>query len=272
MNNDVRAGLGVSTEIEDFLRFGHETLAEAGRIAAHHFRRPLAPGNKAAGAGFDPVTAADRAVEAHVRQRIEARYPTHGISGEEFGAKAGASAWSWILDPIDGTRSFIVGLPAWGCLLGLLQDGEPTLGFMHQPLLGETFSGDGERAWITQGGQRRAIEVRTNAGLADAILGATHPSMFKGAALARFEALAARTRMMRYGGDCYNYCLLAHGLMDLVVEDDLKPHDILPLVPIVRGAGGWLTDLEGATPRGGRMVVAAANQALHREALDAMKG
>lgn len=257
-------------EIEDFLRFGHATLAEAGRIAADHFRRPLPAGNKAAGAGFDPVTAADRAVEARIRQRIEAHYPTHGISGEEFGTKAGASAWSWILDPIDGTRSFIVGLPAWGCLLGLLRDGEPTLGFMHQPLLGETFSGDGERAWITQGGKRRPIKVRTNAALADAILGATHPSMFKGAALARFEGLAARTRMLRYGGDCYNYCLLAHGLMDLVVEDDMKPYDILPLVPIVRGAGGQVTDLEGATPRGG-MVVAAANQALHQEALDAMR-
>ena len=247
-------------------------MAEAGKIAVSHFRRPLAALNKAEGGGFDPVTEADRAVEAHIRERIEERYPDHGVTGEEFGAKTGASAWSWILDPIDGTRSFLVGLPAWGCLLGLLRDGEPILGFMHQPVVGETFSGDGECAWIDRGGGRRPIRVRAKARVADAILGATHPAIFKGAALLRFEALAARVRMMRYGGDCYNYCLLAHGLMDLVVEDDMKPYDILPLVPIVRGAGGLVTDLEGATPRGGDMVIAAANQALHREALEAMRG
>ena len=227
--------------------------------------------NKAAGEGFDPVTEADRAVEARIRERIEKRYPDHGITGEEFDAKTGASAWSWILDPIDGTRSFIVGLPTWGCLLGLLRDGEPVLGFMHQPLLGETFSGDGEGAWIDRGAGRRSIRVRTDARLGEAILAATHPSMFRDAAVARFEALAARVRMTRYGGDCYNYCLLAHGLLDLVVEDGMKPHDILPLVPIVRGAGGLVTDLQGATPSGG-MVVAAASQALHLEALQAMRG
>ena len=231
----------------------------------------MTAGNKAAGEGFDPVTEADRAVEARIRERIEQRYPDHGITGEEFGVKTGASAWSWILDPIDGTRSFIIGLPTWGCLLGLLRDGEPVLGFMHQPVVGETFSGDGDRAWIDRGGGRRPLRVRTDARLGDAILAATHPAMFKDAALARFEALAARVRMTRYGGDCYNYCLLAHGLLDLVVEDDMKPHDILPLVPIVRGAGGLVTDLQGATPGGG-MVVAAANQALHREALQAIRG
>ena len=228
-------------------------------------------GNKAAGEGFDPVTEADRAVEARIRERIEKCYPDHGVTGEEFGPKTGASAWSWILDPIDGTRSFIVGLPTWGCLLGLLRDGEPVLGFMHQPLLGETFSGDGEGAWIDRGAGRRPIRVRADARLAEAILAATHPLMFRDAATARFKALAARVRMTRYGGDCYNYCLLAHGLLDLVVEDDMKPHDILPLVPIVRGAGGLVTDLQGATPSGG-MVVAAASQALHREALQAMRG
>ena len=228
-------------------------------------------GNKAAGEGFDPVTEADRAVEARIRERIEERYPDHGVTGEEFDAKTGASAWSWILDPIDGTRSFIVGLPTWGCLLGLLRDGEPVLGFMHQPLLGETFCGDGEGAWIDRGAGRRPIGVRTNARLGEAILAATHPSMFQDAAAARFEALAAQVRMTRYGGDCYNYCLLAHGLLDLVVEDGMKPHDILPLVPIVRGAGGLVTDLQGATPSGG-MVVAAASQALHQEALQAMRG
>ena len=254
------------------MKFGHETLAEAGKLAASHFRQPLTADNKATGGGFDPVTEADRAVEARIRERIEERYPAHGIIGEEFGDKAGASAWSWILDPIDGTRSFIIGLPAWGCLLGLLRDGEPVLGLMHQPVVGETFSGDGQHAWIDRGDGRRSIKVRANARLGDAILAAAHPAMFRDAALPRFEALAARVRMMRYGGDCYNYCLLAHGLLDLVVEDDMKPYDILPLVPIVRGAGGLVTDLQGATPKSTGMVVAAANQALHREALQAMRG
>ena len=258
------------SEIEALIAFGQRVVVAAGRIAARHFRASAAVVNKQPEQGFDPVTEADRAVETCIRERIAACYPQHGIVGEEFGEQRGASAWSWIIDPIDGTRAFITGLPAWGCLLGLLRDGEPAAGFMHQPVVGETFCGDGERAWVRRGGERRFLRARAGAGLPDATVCATHPSMFDAAALARFETLAARARLLRYGGDCYNYCLLAHGLVDLVVEDGLRAYDILPLVPIVRGAGGCVTDIAGATPRGGRLVVAAGNARLHAIGLEAM--
>lgn len=258
-------------EIDRLLAFGQETLATAGELAAARFREPLAIGNKLGDDGFDPVTDADRAVEAHIRERIAARHPDHGIIGEEFGERDGRSAWSWIIDPIDGTRSFMTGLPAWGCLLGILRDGEPAAGLMHQPWVGETFGGDGEQAWLDRAGQRRPLRAHADAALDHAVLCATHPDMFDPPTLKRFQALAARVRLMRYGGDCYNYCLLAHGSVDIVVEDDLRPHDILPLVPIVRGAGGWITDIAGTTPRGGRLVVAAATEALHATAMAAMR-
>lgn len=257
------------SEIDDYLAFAHDVLADAGTIAARHFRGGGGVDNKRGAGGYDPVTEADRGVEARIRERISERFPDHGIVGEEYGATTGSSGWSWIVDPIDGTRAFVMGLPVWGCLLGLLRDGEPVAGLMHQPVLQETFSGDGKGAWIVRGGERRRIRVRGHAALEDAILVATHPEMFGPADLARYDALARRVRLMRYGGDCYNYCLLAHGLVDLVVEDRLKPYDIQPLVPIVRGAGGVVTDAAGETPRGG-FVVAAASSDLYRQALEAM--
>ena len=262
--------------LDEYRAFGHDVLAHAGRIAAADFRRVggvADVADKSDGGAFDPVTETDRRVEAAIRERIAVRFPDHGIYGEELGDKPGTTAWRWIVDPIDGTRAYIAGLPVWGCLLGLLRDGEPVLGWMHQPVVGETFCGDGREAWVSTAatGATKTIRARDGAVLADAVLACTHPAMFQGQAREPFEKLAARARLTRFGGDCYNYCLLAHGLIDLVVEDDLRAHDILPLVPIVRGAGGVISDLAGQTPRGG-MVVAAANERLHTEALRAMRG
>ena len=258
------------TDTDQYIAFGREALAAAGRIAAARFRTSLTVENKASG-GFDPVTAADRLVEAAIRERIEACFPTHGIVGEEHGTKRGSSAWRWIIDPIDGTRAFVIGLPTWGCLLGLLRDEEPVLGFMHQPVVGETFFGDGATAWVERGDARQRLGAAGTTALPDAILCATHPDMFTAATQPGFQQLAAQARMSRYGGDCYNYCLLAHGLVDLVMEDRLKPYDILPLVPIVRGAGGCITDLSGETPRRG-VALAAATETLHAAALGALQG
>ena len=257
-------------EIDDFMAFGRDVLNVAGRLAAARFRTSLAVDDKSATGGFDPVTEADRLVETTIRERIAERFPDHGIVGEEHGVVRGSSAWRWIIDPIDGTRAFMIGLPVWGCLLGLLRDDEPVLGFMHQPVVGETFYGNGANTWIERAGTHKEIRARRTAPLHEAVLCATHPDMFRGAVRPRFELLASSVRMTRYGGDCYNYCLLAHGLVDLVVEDRLKPYDILPLVPIVRGAGACVTDLAGQTPHGG-LVVAAANVPLHEAALRMME-
>jgi myo-inositol-1(or 4)-monophosphatase len=255
-------------EIAAALEFAASLMPEAGRIALAHFRRPIAVDDKRSDGRFDPVTEADRAIEALLVERIRARYPDHGIVGEEHGSHAGSSRWSWIIDPIDGTRAFISGVPAWGTLLGLRLDGEPVAGLVHQPYLGETFAGSAEGGWFEHAGQRRALATRADARLADATLYCTHPSMFANAAnLAAFERVAARVRLARFGGDCYSWCLLALGCIDLVIEDTLQPYDIQPLIPLVASAGGVVTHARGGPATAGGFVIGAANPGLHAEAL-----
>lgn len=246
-------------------------VAEAGEVALRHFRKPIAVENKLGAGAFDPVTEADRGTEALIRERLGAAFPGSPIIGEEAGLTPGESRWSWIIDPIDGTRAFITGVPAWGVLLGLLRDGAPVGGIMHQPYLGETFFGGPAGAWLRRGGPDLRLRASGRTEMAEAILYSTHPDMFASGTGAEGFARVARTvRMTRFGGDCYSYCLLAHGLIDLVLESGLQPYDILPLVPIIEAAGGVVTGLDGETPLRGGTVVAAASPALHAQALEAM--
>jgi myo-inositol-1(or 4)-monophosphatase len=172
----------------------------------------------------------------------------------------------WVIDPIDGTRAFMSGMPAWGTLLGLTNNGSATIGVVHQPYLEETFYGDRERAWLKRRGTTARIHARDTQAVADAVLYSTHPNLFTVAADRQaFDALAGQVRMMRFGGDCYSYCLLALGQLDLVVEAGLKPHDIVPLIPVIEGAGGIVTDWEGGDPHQGGRILAAAGAVLHRQ-------
>lgn len=254
------------------LAFAEELVQEAGRIALRHFRQPLDVANKLADGRFDPVTIADREVESFLVERIRARFPDHGIVGEEHGALDGDSRYSWIIDPIDGTRAFISGVPAWGILLGLRDAGRCIGGLMHQPYLEETFTGSPAGGWLSRRGERRLLQTRASARLADAILYCTHPTIFPDAGeLSAFEHVAAHTRLMRYGGDCYSYCLLALGHIDLVIEGGLQAYDIQPLIPIIEAAGGVVTGRHGEDASGGGFVVAAANRALHAEVLTVLK-
>ena len=263
------AGIMSGLDIEAALDFAAALMPEAGRIALAHFRQPLAVEDKRSRGEFDPVTEADRAIESLISQRLRERYPDHGIVGEEHGSIAGNSRWSWIIDPIDGTRAFISGVPAWGTLLGLRCDGIPVAGLVHQPYLGETFAGSAAGGWFERGGERRTLATRSDVRLAEATLYCTHPSMFANAAnLAAFERVAARARLARFGGDCYSYCLLALGCIDLVIEDTLQPYDIQPLIPLVESAGGVVSGAHGGSANAGGFVVAAANAALHAEVLD----
>ncbi|NRA08851.1 MAG: histidinol-phosphatase [Myxococcales bacterium] len=245
------------------------SIAEAaGPIALNYFRSPLAVDDKSAGGAFDPVTAADREIERQMREQIAARYPEDGIYGEEEGGRAGASGLRWIIDPIDGTRAFMSGMPAWGILLGCVEGERCLAGVVHQPFLGETFTGAGGRAEVRDARGTRALQTRASARLGDALLYTTDPSMFPEPAEQRaYEALVGACRMRRFGGDCYAYCLLALGCIDLVVEGQLKPYDILPLIPIVEGAGGVVSDWEGGAAHAGGRIVAAANPELHAQAL-----
>ena len=248
-------------------------VADAGAIALEYFRQPMAVTNKlAGGSAFDPVTEADRRIEALIRERLGQRFPDHAIVGEEYGT-SGAGENYWIIDPIDGTRAFISGMPSWGILLGLVESGRPTLGLLHQPFTGETFFADAAGSWLRRGGSEIRLATRAGATLADAVLYTTHPSMITGAGLeAQYAELTARCRLQRWGGDCYGFALLAHGCIDLMIDALLQPYDIVPLIPIIEGAGGIVTDLDGRLPLAGGTVVAAANPALHAEALAILRG
>jgi myo-inositol-1(or 4)-monophosphatase len=231
-----------------------------------HFRSDLTVDHKG-GSDFDPVTAADRDAEAAIREFISATYPEHGIVGEEFGDTRPGAEFCWIIDPIDGTRAFIMGQPLWGTLIGLTAKSAPVLGMMSQPHIGERFwSGEGE-AFFARGSETRRIEVRRCPTLDNAVLASTAPELFDDQEFPRFEALSRAVRLRRFGGDCYNYCLLAMGQIDLVVEAGLKPFDILPLVPIVERAGGIVTTWDGGDPSRGGRIVAAGDPQVHAAAV-----
>jgi len=220
--------------------------------------------------GFDPVTEADRAVEAEIRRELEARFPDHQILGEEFGT-SGQGPNRWTIDPIDGTRAFITGQPMWGTLLGYqdldVDGGRPKAGWMHLPVLGETYIGHDTCRLQTAAGERE-VRVRSTERLEDAVVLCTHPEMFApGPEADRFDRIASQARMVRYSGDCLNYGLVAMGLADAVVENGLASYDIVPLIPIVESAGGIVTDLDGNPPLGGGFVVASATQRLHERLL-----
>lgn len=245
----------------------------AARETLPRFRAPLAIANKDEAGGFDPVTLADQAAEAALRAAITARFPAHGIQGEEQADKQGSSVWSWIIDPIDGTRSFVSGMPTWGTLVGLLEQGVPRYGMMSQPFVGDCFIGGGGHADLFSHGSRTQLRCRRDRALAEATLFATTPEMFAaGAELDAFNALSKAVRLTRFGADCYGYCLLAAGHVDLVVEANLGFYDVAPLIPIIEAAGGVVTDWSGKPMRDGGRAIAAASGALHDAALKFLRG
>jgi len=251
------------------LGFAHALADRSGGVIRPYFRKTLAVANKGGRAAFDPVTAADRAAERIIRKAILARYPDHGIVGEEYGNVAGEGRYHWVIDPIDGTRAFIMGSPLWGTLIGLIDGTRPALGLMDQPFTTERFWSDGRRArWRRPDGSQQRLRTRPCARLADAILSSTHPDLFaSGEEAVRFSALKSRVLMTRYGGDCYGYCLLAAGCVDLIVEAGLKPYDVVALIPIVEAAGGLITTWDGAPATAGGRIVAAGDKRVHQEAM-----
>jgi myo-inositol-1(or 4)-monophosphatase len=227
--------------------------------------------NKKAG-GFDPVTAADRAAEDAMRALIRKSFPAHGILGEEYGGEHTDAEYVWVLDPIDGTKSFIAGMVAWGTLIGLMRFGEPVFGMMHQPFTRERFSGDGGGAHYRGPAGNRALRVRACSGLDDALLFTTSPLLMNETDRAAFRTVENVVKLSRYGGDCYAYCMLAAGQIDLIIETELKPHDIVPLIPIITGAGGIVTTWENGPAQAGGRIVVAGDKRVHAAALEMLKG
>jgi histidinol phosphatase-like enzyme (inositol monophosphatase family) len=253
-------------DLEPYTRFA-ERLADAARpISMRYFRQKLVVEDKA---DQSPVTIADREVEAKLRALIAEAYPDHGILGEEHGRQQSESAFTWVIDPIDGTKSFITGMPLWGALIALAYEGRPVVGVIDCPGAGERWVG-ATGLGATWNGKPAATAATEK--LAAATLFATGPDMFKGAAGRAFEALSSSVKLRRFGGDCFAYGLVASGFVDLVVEASLKPYDYMALAPVVEGAGGRFTDWTGApvTIDSDGRVVAAATPALLDETLAAL--
>lgn len=237
-----------------------------------HFRASIDIDDKRQGEnGFDPVTIADRDAEAAMRQLIADRFPDHGIIGEEYGPEREDADYVWVLDPIDGTRSFISGLPVWGTLIGLLKDGQPILGMMAQHFTGERFAGDGSHAWYSGPGGAKELSTRPCVALEAATIFTTSPAIFNSADRALYDRIETATRFARYGLDCYAYCMVAAGHADIVMEADLHIYDIAALIPILEGAGGGVSDWDGGSAAGGGRVVAVGDRRLHAKILERLE-
>jgi myo-inositol-1(or 4)-monophosphatase len=252
-----------------FLEFAHAAALSAGKEILPHFRVALDIEDKGSPASYDPVTVADHAAETVIRAEIARAYPDHGIRGEEHGWEKGSSRYTWVIDPIDGTKSFILGQLHWATLIAL-HDGERVVaGVAHQPYVGESFLAtvDGSAEW-RRGGERRTLRSRACGKLGDAVVACTHPSMFRTPPeRAAFDRVADRARLTRWGGDCYAYCLLAMGLIDIVIEASLQAYDVQALIPIVGAAGGAITSWTGGACDEGGSVVACGDRALHAKVL-----
>ena len=293
-------------DIQTYLDFAVILAQTASAITLPHFRKGGAVANKTTQTPqtmFNPVTEADRAAEARMRELIESQFPTHAIIGEEYGAKMPdktdkqTESLEWVLDPIDGTAAFITGSPLWGTLIALNADGKPILGLFDQPFTGERIIGavGQDTIWTRQmhpthpnaSEQNDTTEQSTKQDtnlptsttqktlhtsichdLAEAKLATTSPAFFEGQAGEAEMAKASRTaRLIRYGGDCYNYMMLAAGHIDAVIERDLKVWDVQALIPIIEGAGGVITDWQGGPAAQSGQIIASSNTTLHEELL-----
>ena len=249
-----------------FLAFAHEMADAAAAISLPLFRQPTMIDNKQK-SGFDPVTQADRDSELAMRQMIEDKFPSHAILGEEWGAKAGDN-FQWVLDPIDGTRAFISGLPTWGALIALNEKGVPKIGMMDQPFTGERFYAiDGGGAFLRHHQDLYKLSTRACPSLSQAIISTTSVEHLADAALSKWQKIAAQAKLARYGGDCYGYAMLAAGHIDAVMESGLQAYDIQALIPIVEEAGGIVSNWQGGDAANGGDVLACGDHALHAQIL-----
>ncbi len=246
-------------------------LADSARQETLKHAAESIPVEHKGGARFDPVTQADRDAERAMRALIELHYPDHGIAGEEFGEKAGKSSCLWVLDPIDGTRSYTCGLPTWTTLVALLVHEQPVLGIIDAPALNERYTGYGGKSWVTAHGDREPLRTSGCTRLAEARLATTDPFLFDAAAAHSFGELQESVATIRYSLDGYAFARLAAGSIDLVIECGLKSHDYAALIPVVRGAGGVFGDWVGGNDLAAGDVIAAATSQLYDAAVAIMR-
>jgi len=256
-----------------------QLMADAARAAAlPHFRSATSHvENKAqinGESGYDPVTEADMAAERAMREVLANNRPDDAIEGEEYGSQSGTSGVTWYLDPVDGTRAFIAGLPSWTTLIGATEGSKPILGVIDQPWLDERYVGltaGTKSSWLQGRGDKLALKTRDCRKLTDAILSTTDPFILTAPERGAFEHIRATARLTRYGLDAYAYARLAAGTIDMVTETGLKAHDVAALIPVIEGAGGVVTDWRGNPPQLGGQIAAGANRRILDEALISLR-
>ncbi|MCV2868102.1 inositol monophosphatase family protein [Defluviimonas sp. WL0002] len=263
LSDDVRLSLiAVAHRLADVARA--ETLT--------HFRSPVLSIESKGASGFDPVTQADRAAELAMRAVLAEMRQDDAIFGEEFGRTAGTSGLTWVLDPIDGTRAYMSGTPTWGVLIAVSDASGPILGVIDQPYIGERFIGGLGLAEVAGPMGRSALQCRSARPLAESVLFTTFPEVGTALEGEAFRRVAARSRLTRYGMDCYAYALLAAGQIDLVIEAGLSAYDIQAPIAVIEAAGGIVTNWQGGSAHAGGQVIAAANADVHAEALCLLGG
>ncbi len=262
-----------SDELLDLAAFA-ERLADRARLETLARFRAHGPTVNKSEDGFDPVTEADRAAERAIRELIAEEYPDHGVLGEEHPETPANGPWRWTIDPIDGTRSFVIGAPLWTTLIALSFEDRPVVGVIDCPVLDERWIGAAGETTFCANGERNPARARQCLSVADAVISCTDPmSMFDGAEAGGFELLRAAARMTRLGMDAYAYGLLASGGVDLVIEAGLQTYDVCALIPVIEGAGGVVTDWTGAQKnawRGGQ-IAAMGDDALRHETISALR-
>ncbi len=255
----------------DMTEFLRAMAAAAAKETLPRFRAAGVVSNKF-DAGFDPVTEADREAERVIRELIRAEYPGDGILGEEHGTENGGSDRVWVIDPIDGTRAFISGIPLWGTLVGLTVGGRAVCGMMSQPFTGELYFATGDGAFYEGPGGSRRLTTRRIADLSQATVFTTTPALFTGDLRVRYDRLERAARLTRYGTDCYGFAMVAAGYADIAVDAGLQSYDIVALIPIIEKAGGVGTTFEGGPAEAGGDIIAAASPELHEAAMKAIQG
>lgn len=260
--------------LAELAEFAYATALAAGEAILPHFRRAIDVENKDRVGGYDPVTVADRAAETAIRASIASAYPTHGVFGEEHGREPGSEPWTWLIDPIDGTKSFVLGQLHWGTLIALNDGTRPVVGVACQPFVAEAFVAyaGGPAQW-RRGRERRTLATRRCARHADALVVTTDPRYFAPPReAAAFAAVTDGACFTRYGGDLYCYTQLAMGLCDVVIETGLKPWDVQALIPLVEAAGGVISDWRGGACHDGGDVLACGDPSLHARLLERIAG
>ena len=261
-----------TAEHAEIIALAHE-LADVARVATlQHFRQPGLMADNKEIERFDPVTVADRLSEERMRAILAARRPQDAILGEEFGATAGTSGLTWVLDPIDGTRGYLCGTPTWGVLISVRDAAGPIYGIIDQPYIGERFEGGLGRAEVNGPMGRAVLKTRPARDLSEAILMTTFPEVGTANEGAAFRRVADRAKLVRYGTDCYAYGLIAAGSIDLVIEAGLQAYDVQAPIAVIQAAGGVVTDWQGGPAHEGGQILAAANAVIHAQALVLLRG